>query len=577
MWGYGNGTRTSHYQSEAKSLETGERVACTFANDMVAHIWAQLSQDFGKSGNGNFYFNGGALHSYGSHFLVAYAFRRGNRIVSIHNADSYSTSTSQHQSTAWRAAAHHERHELPELTALRDMLPRLVEGPVKSIGQGDKARVRQWLESVEVTSEAMRESAIMVCRMAGLRPSAINAAQKAATRKAKAIREREERLDRLTAEGNAKQLAAASDSKFAEIWPRDGRDTWPSSNRSKPYEVREAETLKSKLYAALRAAKAKGWTRVAAEVSRKRQLYLAHYAERNARIVQAYRDSLAADAMAWRRGGARPHAWHYKEGGAIRAAIEADERREREAEHAAAFAAWKAGEGKRPYLNHFEEDSAEWREIKASEEQERLEHESAYLAWQSDKSQPRPPADRFLSGESSAGVPYHPTQWEARNGETISGYIVPESYRAEFAERFPFAKAWHELREAEQAEKAERERAEREAKLAAWCNGEAGAAPPYRADKQGGALMRIRGDMLETSQGASVPLDHAIKAFRMIKACKLAGKGWRRNGKQIRVGHFEVDSIDSEGNMTAGCHKFHWPEIARVAKAAGVFDMVESD
>lgn len=86
--------------------------------------------------------------------------------------------------------------------------------------------------------------------------------------------------------------------------------------------------------------------------------------------------------------------------------------------------------------------------------------------------------------------------------------------------------------------------------------------------------LRVRDDELQTSRGASVPLEHAIKAFRLIKACKDAGKTWHRNGQQIRVGHFEVDAINIDGSIKAGCHTITWPEIERIARQVGLFDEV---
>lgn len=95
-------------------------------------------------------------------------------------------------------------------------------------------------------------------------------------------------------------------------------------------------------------------------------------------------------------------------------------------------------------------------------------------------------------------------------------------------------------------------------------------------DGNGGAVLRVRGDVLETSQGAGVPLAHAVKAFRMVKRCRDAGQSWARNGHTIRVGHFQVDAIDALGNMRAGCHRINWPEIERVARALGVFDTADT-
>jgi len=92
-----------------------------------------------------------------------------------------------------------------------------------------------------------------------------------------------------------------------------------------------------------------------------------------------------------------------------------------------------------------------------------------------------------------------------------------------------------------------------------------------------GPLLRVKGDNLETSLGATVPLSHAVKAFRFVKLVRESGKPWSRNGKTVRVGHFQVDAIDIDGNMRAGCHFIEWPEIERIARAIGVFDDVASD
>lgn len=106
-------------------------------------------------------------------------------------------------------------------------------------------------------------------------------------------------------------------------------------------------------------------------------------------------------------------------------------------------------------------------------------------------------------------------------------------------------------------------------------------------DGQGGALIRARdvirdasgmitGGTLETSQGAEVPLTHAIRAFRFLKLCREKAAsdpsfdGWQANGKSLPVGHFRVDSIDREGNFRAGCHRINWAEVARLAASLGL-------
>lgn len=72
-------------------------------------------------------------------------------------------------------------------------------------------------------------------------------------------------------------------------------------------------------------------------------------------------------------------------------------------------------------------------------------------------------------------------------------------------------------------------------------------------------------DRLETSRGAEVPFCHAVAVFMRAQACRSQSKAWHRNGEQIQVGHFNLDSVDTEGNIKAGCHTIAWSEMLRLA------------
>jgi cell fate (sporulation/competence/biofilm development) regulator YlbF (YheA/YmcA/DUF963 family) len=84
--------------------------------------------------------------------------------------------------------------------------------------------------------------------------------------------------------------------------------------------------------------------------------------------------------------------------------------------------------------------------------------------------------------------------------------------------------------------------------------------------------LRVKGDKLQTSMGAEVPLAHAIRVFRFVRACRERGQEWHRNGTTIRVGLFVLDSVDTQGNFRAGCHSITWEECERLARQIGVFD-----
>lgn len=76
--------------------------------------------------------------------------------------------------------------------------------------------------------------------------------------------------------------------------------------------------------------------------------------------------------------------------------------------------------------------------------------------------------------------------------------------------------------------------------------------------------LRVKGENVETTQGASFPVDHAIKAYRTIRA--LRGTAWTCNGENIRLGHFKIDSINSLGDIVAGCHRIKGEEVRRMGE-----------
>lgn len=82
---------------------------------------------------------------------------------------------------------------------------------------------------------------------------------------------------------------------------------------------------------------------------------------------------------------------------------------------------------------------------------------------------------------------------------------------------------------------------------------------------------------LETSLGARVPLLHALKAFRFLKQCHDTATAWEANGRTIRVGHFQIEKIEPNGDFTAGCHFIQWREVDRLAQALGVADWAADD
>ena len=79
-----------------------------------------------------------------------------------------------------------------------------------------------------------------------------------------------------------------------------------------------------------------------------------------------------------------------------------------------------------------------------------------------------------------------------------------------------------------------------------------------------------RPETIQTTKGAEFPRSHCERVFRAVLACRLAGQSWSSNGRTIRIGHFQLDSIDAEGNVVAGCHNVRWQEIEAFARELGI-------
>jgi hypothetical protein len=99
--------------------------------------------------------------------------------------------------------------------------------------------------------------------------------------------------------------------------------------------------------------------------------------------------------------------------------------------------------------------------------------------------------------------------------------------------------------------------------------------PGYHAIRNAPCMLRVKGTEIETSWGARFPAEHARKAWRVISAVYRAGKPWQTNGHRIPLGHFQVDRIDSDGTLHAGCHTLSRAEIERCAELLGLPSVAE--
>ena len=123
------------------------------------------------------------------------------------------------------------------------------------------------------------------------------------------------------------------------------------------------------------------------------------------------------------------------------------------------------------------------------------------------------------------------------------------------------AKQQREAAKRREAQQLREQAGEYERGLAKWRRGESSHIPhAYRF----AIALRVVGDEVQTSRGARFPVADALRALPLVKRVAARGEGWQRNGERITLGHFQIDRIDGDGNVTAGCHYVEFPEVLRL-------------
>jgi hypothetical protein len=454
-----------------------------FANAMVAHVWAQGKQAHGRSHNGNFYFDGRILYSYGPHFAVGVLMNDGAAVL---NSDKYSISTTGMQSDA-SCAVKGESVRVPKLQDIaRDLSyianngaaksPNAVAAIIRHIEthaavMNFKAGGYYWQEEAATEGEETRAERLL--RFCGIPKARASAAIKRGLAKAAKAERQHAAAERKRQKAEATQYADMTPNEFDSALDRRFH-VRPFTGRAQgdEYAAERLRNASKALFRMIKTAKAEKLS--AARLGRLK----AHRAGVLA-TLKAYEDDRAGYVAAY---------------------------------HAERFANWEA------------------RYTAAKDDAERL------AIWKT-------------------------------NGVNAAAYAEGSPERAKLEAADVEGRALYD---------AERMAAEREAREA-WLKGE-GDRYTRLSGPNGTALVRRSsdGERLETSQGADVPWEHAVKAFRFIRLCVERGEDWHTNGRVIRVGHFTVDYITADGDMKAGCHRFAWADMKALAEREGVLSLAPS-
>jgi hypothetical protein len=76
--------------------------------------------------------------------------------------------------------------------------------------------------------------------------------------------------------------------------------------------------------------------------------------------------------------------------------------------------------------------------------------------------------------------------------------------------------------------------------------------------------LRIKDDVIETSRGARIPLEHAIKFWGLIKAWHEKGTSYVKSNHSIHLGNYAVNRFEND-ILTVGCHQIPYSEIQNIA------------
>lgn len=76
--------------------------------------------------------------------------------------------------------------------------------------------------------------------------------------------------------------------------------------------------------------------------------------------------------------------------------------------------------------------------------------------------------------------------------------------------------------------------------------------------------LRIKNDSIQTSRGANIPVDDALKLWPLLLRAKNSGKTIEAGLHSINLGAYRFNSFDGH-TLIVGCHQIAWPELEKMA------------
>ena len=84
--------------------------------------------------------------------------------------------------------------------------------------------------------------------------------------------------------------------------------------------------------------------------------------------------------------------------------------------------------------------------------------------------------------------------------------------------------------------------------------------------------LRVQDDEVQTSHGANIPLDHAVKIWPLLNRAHKAGKPIVADPERtIHLGHYKFNSFEDD-TLHVGCHHIPYSEIERMAQQLNLLE-----
>lgn len=197
-----------------------------FDTHEVPHVWARQTQDDGRNPQGNLYFTGDTIYSYGGHFPIARIVKRNGATAILFTTRSYSSTTNGHTAAVRGAIRHfapifHVQHPTENPTA--DSLKEYESTVAELLAQAARARSygpSLYAQAVATIDEANRFSAFFGLRRRLKQPADIESALADARERTNTEKRRNAKLEAV----RAKRVAEADAERAA--WFANALHVW---------------------------------------------------------------------------------------------------------------------------------------------------------------------------------------------------------------------------------------------------------------------------------------------------------------------------------------------------------------